>query len=398
MGKVASAIGMLLAVKLLTKYLSIEQFGEFVLGLTVSNFITQLVMGPLGQGVGRYYIEAQKKAEIPYFWISLKKLFFNSLIVTLLFSIIIWIGIIKLEIGIGVHLAILALILGYINGLNDIFSSMHNLAMRRFFSIGSVVFELYLRLALIFGATLILHAEQVLVMYIYIASGVIVILMHIHQKHKIQLTSKSIQKKSLWNTEIVKLTINASFWGVFVWMLQASDKWVLYAFTTKSDIARYAVMYQLAYVPVTMLFGIINSIIVPIIYKSNGGNFQQKSTLRNILVLIFCLGCMFYITFNEYVMEIIAGNNYIQDSKLMVVFFASAFLYSVGDLYSIKNMGSFDFKKIRNIKIITACVGISLNYIGAYKFGVEGVIYSLLIYSLLYMLISMYLNRINSAI
>ena len=73
-GKIASAFGMLVTIKILTNSLTLEDYGRLALGLTLCNLITQLIMGALGQAAGRSYIESIELNDVEGFRAALIKL------------------------------------------------------------------------------------------------------------------------------------------------------------------------------------------------------------------------------------------------------------------------------------------------------------------------------------
>ena len=62
-GKVASLVGSIILVKLLTQSLDLDEFAKITLGLTICNLFTLIIMGALGQGIGRVYIDVETKSD-----------------------------------------------------------------------------------------------------------------------------------------------------------------------------------------------------------------------------------------------------------------------------------------------------------------------------------------------
>ena len=59
-----TAIGGLLGVRILTAYLTPSQYGELALGITMGGFFYSVLIGPLTNGITRFFSIAKEKKEI----------------------------------------------------------------------------------------------------------------------------------------------------------------------------------------------------------------------------------------------------------------------------------------------------------------------------------------------
>ncbi len=60
-GQITSVVGSIVAIKVLTNYLSPTNYGELALGLTISGFFSQIIFGPLSQAVYRFWSSAAEE-------------------------------------------------------------------------------------------------------------------------------------------------------------------------------------------------------------------------------------------------------------------------------------------------------------------------------------------------
>src|ERR1035437_3984722 len=63
-GQVTAILGSLASVRLLTELLDPAAYGELALGMTVAAVVNQTVIGPLGNGVARFYAPAQERGDL----------------------------------------------------------------------------------------------------------------------------------------------------------------------------------------------------------------------------------------------------------------------------------------------------------------------------------------------
>ncbi len=64
-GQIATVLGALVLVRVLTEYLEPAQYGQLALGLTVAGLVNQVVMGGVLAGIGRFYSIAAEANDLP---------------------------------------------------------------------------------------------------------------------------------------------------------------------------------------------------------------------------------------------------------------------------------------------------------------------------------------------
>src|SRR5688572_23523832 len=64
LGQVAAVAGSLVGIRLLTELLAPASYGELTLGLTIATLLNQTILGPLVNGVSRFYAPASEAAEL----------------------------------------------------------------------------------------------------------------------------------------------------------------------------------------------------------------------------------------------------------------------------------------------------------------------------------------------
>jgi O-antigen/teichoic acid export membrane protein len=130
LGQVLAMLGSLLSVKLLTTYLDINNYGKLSLGMTVVLFTAQLVMGPLGQGIQRYYGVALEKQQLYPYWRSVNSLLYKASVLITAIIVIILIGSYWIQ-SIDRLLLITGLAFSIVDGYNSTLIGIQNSARKR---------------------------------------------------------------------------------------------------------------------------------------------------------------------------------------------------------------------------------------------------------------------------
>jgi len=168
-----------------------------------------------------------------------------------------------------------------------------------------------------------------------------------------------------------------------------------------ATVGRYSVLYQLGFTPITIFSGLVISLISPILYNKSGdaSDDARNKSVHDLswkitkLSLILTIACFFVaLIIHPIIFRILVPLKYHNTSYLFPVMILAGGLFTTGQILSIKQMSDMKTVEILPIKIITAVVGIVFNYFGAKWFGVEGVCYSLLIFSCLYVFWTMLIS------
>ena len=64
LGQVMAMLGLLVGVRLLTELLDPAAYGELALGMTLAILANQIIFGPLGGGVARFYAPAVEQGDL----------------------------------------------------------------------------------------------------------------------------------------------------------------------------------------------------------------------------------------------------------------------------------------------------------------------------------------------
>jgi O-antigen/teichoic acid export membrane protein len=386
LGKIASAIAMLLTIQILTSSLTVKDYGELALGLTLCNFITQLVMGALGQGAGRIYIESlESRNSIDFKSALITLLKKSAFILTFLHCTYVAVDLTFFN-GYALFFISGLVIFGYLTGVNDIGTSLQNLARNRKTSVFLLNFEVWIRIPAIlllfvsFGKSL----EIVVVAYI-VSASLAASLQGIFFSKLFHSNDNAINNHN-WGAQIMSIAKPASLWGFFIWLYQASDKWMLKFFQSTESVADYAVLYQIGYMPVIIGMGVLSTIYTPIIFK-HSGTIEAQIIVRRLLIFLFLAvlaGTFFSVQYGERIIEAVASSKYVSIADYLPWIILSSAIYSAGDIMSIMLMAEKRIFNLMAIKISSSIMGLLLNGFGAYLYGLPGVIGASLLYGIIY--------------
>jgi O-antigen/teichoic acid export membrane protein len=272
-----------------------------------------------------------------------------------------------------------------VSGMNDITNGLHNLARNRMIAARNSTCELILRLPIVGALFWIFHASIEMVVIGYLVSSVVLFCIQKIDIQKLIPSNRPLQEKSInWRNGILKVALPASAWGFFVWIQQASDKWMLQMFSSTVDVAQYSVIYQVGYTPLVMLTGILVTFFAPILYRDNISNRALINKLLKFIAITTVLFMFLSWMFGDFILMSLVSEKFMQAEHYFPHMVLAAGLYSVGDILCIKMMSDIRIKEIMRIKIISSLIGFVANAVGAAAFGLAGIVYAAIFFGFCY--------------
>lgn len=390
LGKAIAFIGSILLLKLLTHSMDINAYAQLTLGLTVFNFLVQILTGALGQGVGLVYIDAVSHKDFPGF----KRDSFEIIKKTaaLYFILVLFGSLISIVTNNAEILPLIVLLLAYsyLNGLNDISGTLQNLSRNRAIHAIGLSIESIFKLVFVYALiTVLKNVSATSVVFAYLAASAIALMYQKSMFYRVGMIVEGTRKpKNYWKDKILSVSKSASFWGIFVWLQQASDKWALLIFQNEASVSEYAILYQIGYVPFLMGMGVALTLLVPLIYA------QRENYITNKLIvfvgLLTALGFIVSSRFSAEIVGAIVDENFMIDAALLPYMVLAAGLYLSGDVILQQLMRDGRVKEIMKIKIVAALACLISNAMGAFLYGTSGVVGSMVLFGGLYL--TMFIN------
>lgn len=393
--QIASVLGSLLLVKVLTNYLEPSEYGQLALGLTAASLINQVVMAGLIAGIGRYYSIATEEGDLPgYIRATLRLLAVAALVVMVislvLLVVLFWLGYFQ-----WIGLVAAALVFSVFSGYSASLNSMQNAARQRATVAVLSGVDALLKILLAVGVMQLLGRSGTAVIIGYALSSLFV--MGVQFCFLRRLSSPQGKKKPQlhgnWETQIWKYSLPFSAWGVFTWAQQTSDRWALQNFSNTDEVGLYAVLFQLGYVPLGVVVSFAMSFIGPILYQRSGNaSDHTRNTSVHLIawritfggLLMTALAFVFTFLMHEWIFKLLVAARYRSVSYLLPWMVLAGGNFAASQMLALKLMSEMKSGAMTTVKIFTAVLCVSMNIFGAFWFGVQGVVAALVIFSIIY--------------
>lgn len=393
-GQVASVIGALVLVRVLTEYLEPAQYGQLALGLTVAGLVNQVVMGGVSAGIGRFYSIAAEKNDLPSYLHASQRLMGYATFAVVVIALILMAGLLRLGYSQWMGLATAALALSVLSGYNSSLSSIQNAARQRAVVAFHGGLDAWLKILLAVGVMLWLGSSSTAVVLGYALSSLLVTGSQLlFLRRLIRPQGKRPQAFANWGRQIWEYSWPFSIWGVFTWAQQASDRWALQAFASQQEVGLYAVVFQLGYVPIGLATGMAMTFLGPILYQRSGGATDLSRNIAVHLIawritfaglLMTALAFVFTFLLHEWIFQLLVAVKYHAVSYLLPWMVLAGGIFAAGQMLALKLMSEMKPAAMTAAKIVTAILGVGLNIYSASQFGLQGVVTALVAFSGIY--------------
>ncbi len=394
LGQIMTVMGSLIGVVILTRLLDPSSYGELALGMTVAGLFNYTVYSPLQSGATRLYTQAREEADLGSYWTALRKLTIAS---TGVIIVLVVVALFCLSIaGRPGWLFITAIISAYaiLSGYNTILNGIHNAARHRSITALHQSLESWLRVLLASGLLLWLGATSTVAAIGYALAALLLLgSQYMFFNVIIRNRVSQVDEVKKWQSKLWTYSWPFATWGICSWAQLASDRWALGLFLTTNEIGLYTALFQLGYYPMLVAMGSLIEFIAPILFQraDNAKDRLRRVTATKIAmqitylslsmtVLIFTIA----LTLHAQIFNLILTKEYASISFLLPWILLASGIFATSQTIALRFMIQIDTKILIMPKVITSLLGLGLNFLGAYSYGIAGVVAAQVIFSLMY--------------
>lgn len=396
-GQVAAASGGIVGVRLLTHWLPPEAYGQLALGLTLGTLIQQSILSPFTGASLRFFSAACAAGEVGSFLPALKGILRTAVVSIAALLVVMMATATVMNQRAWIPIMWWCAVFALFSSFSSTLDGMQNAARQRVVVAWHDGFGVWLRFLLGTGVVIQFGAYASNALAGYALAALLVFGSQYWFFNRGLLPSKSDEpdpiKIEKWRKAIVAYGWPFASWGIFVWAQSASERWALQIFGDTTQVAQYAVLFQLGYYPVTMLGGMLMQLLSPVIFQIAGdGNDAERVGKCRRLALMLSVGGLSVAAISTWIASVAANTIfswivppiYWPVAHLLPFMVLSAGIFASGQFASLALMSESSTKQLVAPKIVTAVLAIGFNVIGAVRGGLRGVVLASLLFSFLY--------------
>ena len=401
-------------IRILTEYLNPEEYGELSLILTLGILTCVIPSAYFLSGIERMYSMAVEKKEEYEYYTAIKKMAISSgllsLVILSLIFVVLKVGFPKYwEWHEEVFLATLfTIVSSFSTALTSIFNAARERSLVAFYIFIDSILKISLVLMLAYFGVINIYT----ILLIYVIGMIITLIMRYLSFLKKTLKpsmARSISSTGVstqWKNKMYQYSKPFVYFQLFTWMHTSSDRWALEMSSSTESVGLLVVLIQVGYTPAIIFSGMLITYISPILYDIYGdGKMEKKIEAHNLsikisyfILLITIITTMAVYFLHGVVFEMLTNERYHSVSYLLPGVVLSAGLFSIGQMLFTKLNAELRINEVVKPKIITALVGVFLNIIGAYFWGIEGVVFALIAFSVFYFIWMLHLSKYERSV
>lgn len=400
LGQGVAALGGVVGVRLLTAYLNPRSYGELALAMTIVLFSQQLILGPLGQAFMRYFAPSQQAKDVNSFLRATSDLIMQATGVILVLAFLAVVGLWAFGQSRWVWIVALASLLSLLTGYNSGLDGIQNAARHRIVVAWHQGIGQWLRFAMAVFLIAIMGPSSTPALLGYSLGAALVLTSELVFLNKLLLrdlprTGNNDHEVKDCMQQMRRYAWPFAGWGLFTWAQLASDRWALQAFASTGVVGLFAALFQVGYNPIFLLSGLIMQLVAPILFSwagdaSDATRLDRAYRLNYMLLLgavgITILGTTLAFILHRQIFRLLVAPQYRQVSWLLPFMVLASGLFASGQIACVPFMITGDTQRLLAPKIGTAGLCVLLNFVGAYGFGLTGVVLANATFSMVYLI------------
>lgn len=400
-GRIGTAVAGLLGIKILTNVLGPGEFGMLALANTVVALIsTNILFGPLGQGLMRVWSISRERGDLRSFYPVSNRYGQYSVAMGIAVGVALttvamsikgndWGALFAISMGTGVAL-------GWLSLRISIFTAARQRQWVALLNIANAFLKPIIAACLV----LLVFVSAACAMAGYLLATLGVVFLAERFFHRIAsdtLSSGSVREGigTGIEKEILSFSWPFAVWGIFGWIHMSCDRWALKAFHVTEVVGAFAVVSQLAIFPLVLGSDFLTTLFTPIAYQRAGDlsdrqNIISANRLLCSMTAIFILGAVILATlfsvFHYPLILLISNTQFAKLSFLLPWLTAAWAFFYLGQILCTFGMLASRPQSYILPKLVSAIIaGISTFYLSA-RMGPVGVVWGLAAAGLVYAL------------
>jgi O-antigen/teichoic acid export membrane protein len=325
LGRGIEAVGSLLFLKMLSTLADKSDVGTYMLASSYVAILLTVSFSAFDQGLLRNVTEYRKQSTLATRYSSmLISYLFLSFIVSGVCSVALY----MFSIGTALNAVFVPLCFWFMSeAIKNLNVTVANGSRARLLIAGASSVDYGFRLALLWVAYAIGSVTTPAILSVLAAAGLAASTIYLYSQRKL-LSWFSWVDASSTLIDSIKFSWPMIFWGIFGWLQNMSNRWMLSWFADMSMVAEYSVLVALGTFPVTILLGLVGTYIVPILYEKESGTAgSSREIVRRLALSLIPIGGLLVLLVTLWHRDftiLLSGENYAAHSHVLPFIMAAA--------------------------------------------------------------------------
>jgi O-antigen/teichoic acid export membrane protein len=183
--------------------------------------------------------------------------------------------------------------------------------------------------------------------------------------------------------------------GIFTWAQSVGDRWIIQVMSSQRDVGLYSILYQVGYYPMMMSALVLTQYGSPIIFSQAGDATRAEAvqearrTVSRLTWVMFGIAAISigvsWMMHREIFLTILTPE-YAEVSRLLPWIVLSGGLYAIGQIASVIAKVAVSTRRLFVPNVVTSLMACVLYFLGAARYGIDGVAYANVVFGATYCL------------
>lgn len=366
-------LGALFFFKLLTVFLPKAEMGNYLLATSVMALVFLASFSVMDQGLMRFASIYEARGDLPRMYSAF---LLGYAMLALLFALIFMCFSALLGSDSrwgGVFFGLMCCIL--IEPIKNAALSLSNASRNRMVMAKAKALDQFARAGLLLVLAILVSVNSRTVLIIIALSSVCVSSLLLWSQKDLLVR---VRKQNIFKVfaDVFSFSWPLFVWGIFGWLQNMSNRWLLEVFSSEQDVANFGVLASLATLPFTMILSIVGTYALPIIYQAeniNPGSARQNvnTILRYFAPMLLSIVLLAFIFKHEIVL-LAATQDYLQDAWLLPIMAVGAALSSLGTVMTYKDFAMHQTHRLILPNILPGILALVSGLVLVPSYGVKG--------------------------
>jgi O-antigen/teichoic acid export membrane protein len=410
-GQLMTVAGSLVAIRVLTEWLTPSQYGELALILALATLCGQAALSPAQVAPPRFWVIASQRGETRALLRGTARFFSYGVLAIAIVGLLVAAIASVVPLGLTPYAVGVAIVLGTLTCANVMCTGLQNAARQRRTAAALTALDSWLKVALAAAVCYGFSGSSGAVAVGYILSSIVILSLQVGLITRLaaqtdQRAAKSPPAQALspastppaagssWVVQMWGYGWPFAAWGGFTWAQQTSDRWALQTFADPAAVGGYAVLFQLGYTPVALATSFFVTLLGPILHQISGDAQDEQRNNRvarltwlicGLSILATLSAALIAFLFHQELFKILVAQDFLAYSDLLYILVLAGGLFAAAQVLALRTMADMTVKETIPSKIGSALIGIAANAILVAQLGVAGAALGVLTFSVVYL-------------
>lgn len=378
LGRAIDAIGSLIFLKMLSSLADKSDVGTYLLASSYLALVLTISFSAFDQGLLRNVTEYRKHVSLPARYSAM---LVSYLCLSAILSGLSATALAAFDFGVALHavLAPLSLWLTF-DAIKNLNMTVASGLRSRSLIAGASAVDYGCRLGLLWAVYAWGTVSTATIVYLLAAAGLAASTVYLIGQRGL-LSRFSLEDLVGTLQDSIKFAWPMIIWGLFGWLQNMSNRWMLSHFADLSVVAEYGVLVAIGTFPVTALLGLVVTYVVPILYERESADpGASRAVVRRVaLGLVPVCGVLVLVAavWHAEITVLLSGKNYAEHSRVLPIIMAATCTSAV---CSVLTYAVFAQRRVASLLMANTLPGafsLAFGYFAVGRYQLEGALLTL---------------------